>query len=101
MIDSDIASDSSPFPLQEGQPGSSMRLDAWRLQFIDDLVAANRLKTFLVGQGNEIPQGLLEGLADLSERYRAEVDSFIEGKRRMIWQSFIDRMFRALVNRSE
>jgi hypothetical protein len=37
-------------------------------QYVDDLQAANRFKTFLIGNGTEIPVDLVQGLAVLSEK---------------------------------
>lgn len=38
------------------------------IQYLDDLEAANRFKTFLLGTGVEVPSEVLEGLARLTER---------------------------------
>ncbi|MEM5315563.1 hypothetical protein [Paraburkholderia sp. JHI869] len=40
--------------------------DATR-QYLDDLEAANRFKTFLLGIGVEVPADVIEGLARLTE----------------------------------
>jgi hypothetical protein len=37
------------------------------IQYLDDLEAANRFKTFLLGTGVEVPSEVLEGLAQLTE----------------------------------
>lgn len=58
--------------------------DAWEHEFIDDLIAANRLKNFLVTQGVEIPDKVLEGLAFLSDNHRREMNEFVEAERRKL-----------------
>lgn len=57
---------------------------AWEQQFIDDLIAANRLKNFLVTQGFDIPEPVLKGLANLSGRFRSEMNAFVEAERKRL-----------------
>lgn len=57
---------------------------AWEQQFLDDLVAANRLKTFLVTQGIPVPEPVLRGLATLSDRFRETMNEFVEEERREV-----------------
>lgn len=45
-------------------------------QFIDDLVAANRFKTFLVGRGVDVPERVLEGLGGLMTHFKDDVEAF-------------------------
>lgn len=54
---------------------------AWERQFIDDLTAANRLKNFLVTQGIDVPEPVLKGLARLSNRFRSEMNTFVDNER--------------------
>jgi hypothetical protein len=45
-------------------------------QFIDDLVAANRFKTFLVGRGADVPPEVSKGLAQLVSQFADEIAEF-------------------------
>jgi hypothetical protein len=56
----------------------------WRRQFVDDLVAANRFKTFLIVQGANVPLPVLERLGSLSERFEAQIETFIWEERRWL-----------------
>jgi hypothetical protein len=69
---------------------------AWEQQFLDDLIAANRLKNFLVTQGFDIPEPVLKGLAALSERFRREMNEFVEVERKRLWRR---SLFGTLLNR--
>jgi hypothetical protein len=42
-------------------------------EFLDDLVAANRLKTYLVGHGVEVPEEVLRGLGDLLTLFAEDI----------------------------
>jgi hypothetical protein len=44
--------------------------------FIDDLVAADRFKSFLVGRGVDIPKDVLEGLAALSTVFADDIAEY-------------------------
>lgn len=68
------------------------RLDGdWAVRFIDDLIAANQFKTFLVSQGVEVEGEVLHGLAHISEKHQREMDFFVreERKRKSILRFFI------------
>jgi hypothetical protein len=54
----------------------------WETKFIDDLVAANHFKTFLVTQGTKVPDDVLRGLAAISAVHRREMDLFVKEERR-------------------
>ena len=58
------------------------RKDSWSRQFIDDLVASNRFKTFLLSQGKVVPDHVRKGLADLSRDHQAAIMRFVEEERR-------------------
>lgn len=71
---------------------------AWEEQFLDDLVAANRFKNYLVTQGIDLPEGVLEGLAKLSARFRSEMNAFVELERkRLRRRSFFPALFTRFV----
>lgn len=57
-------------------------VDPWGRQFIDDLVAANRFKTFLLIHGKDVPFGVREGLADLSQQHQAAIMRFVHEEKR-------------------
>jgi hypothetical protein len=42
-------------------------------QFIDNLVAADRFKTFLVGRGVEVPFGVSQGISELVSAFAHEI----------------------------
>lgn len=44
-------------------------------QFIDDLIAAVRLKNFLIGRGVDVPAEVSQGLARLSTRFPVEMSN--------------------------
>jgi hypothetical protein len=66
----------------ENQLDDSDSVDGWSRQFIDDLVAANRFKTFLVAQGANVSPHVLEQLGEMSERFAPEIDDFIWSERK-------------------
>jgi hypothetical protein len=68
-MNEDIASAPSAVLSQSGE---------WDRQFVDDLVAANRFKTFLVARGAPVPKEVLKGLGDLSSDFSPDIDRFIE-----------------------
>lgn len=50
-------------------PAETSVADDVEQQFTDDLIAANRFKTFLIGRGIEVPKEVTEGLAKLVAKY--------------------------------
>ena len=67
----------------------------WARQFLDDLVAANRLKTFLAAQGVELDRELVEGLARLSGAFQKPMGRFvIEERERFCARSWWGRLTR-------
>lgn len=46
--------------------------------FIDDLVAANRFKVFLVGRGIEVPSDVLLGLGRLTSEFQDDLSRLSE-----------------------
>jgi hypothetical protein len=62
---------------------------------LDDLGAANRFKSFLIGSGVEVAKEVTEGLANLVSAFSEELDAFerkvreqesgVRSKRRFIW----------------
>ena len=68
----------------------------WERQFLDDLVAANRLKTFLAAQGVELDKELVVGLAELSGSFQKSMASFIaEERERFCARSWWGRLTRS------
>lgn len=64
---------SSAKKLSEAGAAEEIETDS---QFVDDLVAANRFKTFLVGRGVDVPERVLEGLGGLMTQFKDSVKTF-------------------------
>jgi hypothetical protein len=52
------------------EPYSGDQVDT---QFIDNLVAADRFKTFLVGRGVEVPFGVSRGISELVSAFASDI----------------------------
>jgi hypothetical protein len=58
------------------------------------LVAANRLKSFLIAEGINVPSEIIKGLAHLSEPLVSEMNAFVDGEReRLRRKSLLGRLF--------
>lgn len=69
--------------------------EGWHRQFVDDLTATNRFKTYLVAQGVTVPTSVLKKLAKLSAEFQPAILKFTEQEReaarqaRRLWPVFI------------
>ncbi len=54
-----------------GYADEEVLLDPFR-QFLDDLAAANRLKTYIISGGIEVPEKWTASLAELTAKYLSE-----------------------------
>ncbi len=71
--DSSVSGDFQPIHLQVKE-FSTFMLDRADAAFIDDLIAANRFKTFLVGTGVLVPVDVLQGLSRLMSEFADDIE---------------------------
>lgn len=63
---------SPPDDPETGAQGAAKR------QFLDDLVAADRFKTYLISRAVALPMDVSEGLAGLAARFDSDITRFID-----------------------